>query len=99
MNKLIAAVALIALASTAMVGAVSAGPGKPGQGSMIGNQFPGNTIQFQPGAKPGKGGTSYGGDATSPGDAFYPDTGAEACEGTIKYQFDDSGNLVPICLF
>jgi hypothetical protein len=100
MNKLIAAVALVALASTAMVGTVSAGPGKPGPGSMIGNQSPGINIQFQqPGAKPGsKGGVSYGGDAASPGDAFYPDAGAQTCDGVIKYKFDESGVLVPFCI-
>jgi hypothetical protein len=99
MNKLIISVALIALASTAMVGSAAAKPGKPGGGAMIGNQSPGININIQnPGSQPGKGGKSYGGDATSPGDAFYPDT-AEVCEGTIKYQFDDNGNLLPICLF
>lgn len=102
MHKLIISIALVALASTAMVGSASAKPGNGGNklpmpcnGPIIQQQQPG--MPGMPG-KPGKGGQSYGGDATSPGDAFYPDTGAETCDGVIKYKFDDSGVLVPFCI-
>jgi hypothetical protein len=98
MHKIIISIALITLASTAMVGAASA---KPGGGIITKMPIPGNgpIIQQQPGmpGMPGNGGASYGGETTSPGDAFSPDAGAQTCDGVIKYHFDD-GVLVPFCI-
>jgi hypothetical protein len=107
MNKLISTLMIVVLSTAAFAGTASAGPGNGNQNPQMGGQQ-GPQINFNLGGKiPAMGnGQSYGGgETTSPGDAFYPDTsrvGAprSKCDRaggrTVRQVID--GNLVVLCV-
>ena len=76
MNKFISTIALVALTTVAFATAASAGPGNGNNNQQMGgSQSPQINLNLGGGIKK-TGGGYVGGDSTSPGDAFYPDTGA-----------------------
>lgn len=108
MNKLISTLAIVAFTTVAFAGAASAGPGNGNQNQPMGGGG-GPQINLNLGGKipgMGNGGQSYGGgETTSPGDAFYPDTSSvgaprSKCEragGRVVRQVID-GDLVKLCV-